>query len=83
MNYILSEDGLDVKVIYPKTGQTKFVPKHIAKTPRRRASLGFEIMEAPLKLEATFTEETKDPEQLDLTEVAEATPAKRGRKPNQ
>ena len=31
MNYIYSEDGLDVKVINPKTGQTKFLPKHIAK----------------------------------------------------
>jgi len=83
MNYIYSEDGLDVKVINPKTGQTKFLPKHIAENPRRMAALDLQIMEAPLKMEANFIEETKDPEQLDLTEVAEATPAKRGRKPNQ
>jgi hypothetical protein len=73
MNYIYSNDGLDVKVIYP-TGQTKFVPKHIAENPKRRKSLGFEIMEAPLKAEPLFLETETDIE-------AVATPAKRGRKP--
>jgi hypothetical protein len=49
MNYILSEDGLDVKVINPKTGQTKFITKHIAENAKRMQSLGLQIMEAPLK----------------------------------
>lgn len=81
MNYILSEDGLDVKVINPKTGQTKFITKHIAENAKRMQSLGLQIMEAPLKIEAVFTEATKDPEQLDLTPVAETVVAKKDRKP--
>lgn len=74
MNYIYSEDGLDIKVIYP-TGQTKFVPKHIAENPKRRKSLGFEIMEAPMKAEPFFIDEQNE------NTTAEATPARRGRKP--
>lgn len=81
MNYIYSEDGLDVKVINPKTGQTKFLPKHIAENPKRMAALDLQIMEAPLKMEANFVEETKDPEQLDLTPVAETVVAKKDSKP--
>ena len=82
MNYILSEDGLDVKVINPKTGQTKFITKHIAENAKRMQSLGLQIMEAPLMAEAVFVEQTKDPEQLDLTPVAETTVAKKGRPTN-
>ena len=44
MNYIYSEDGLDVKVINPKTGQTKFLPKHIAENPKRMAALDLQIL---------------------------------------
>lgn len=81
MNYIYSEDGLDVKVINPKTGQTKFITKHIAENTKRMQSLGLQVMEAPLKVEAVFTDDTKDPEQLELTQVAETTVAKKGSKP--
>jgi short-subunit dehydrogenase len=81
MNYILSEDGLDVKVINPKTGQTKFITKHIAENAKRMQSLGLQIMEAPLMAEAVFVEQTKDPEQLDLTPVAETVVAKKDSKP--
>lgn len=80
MKYIYSEDGLDVKVINPKTGQTKFITKHIAENAKRMQSLGLQIMEAPLKIEPVFTDATKDPEQLELTQVAETTVAKKGSK---
>lgn len=83
MNYVYSEDGLDVKVIYPN-GNTKFVPKKIAENPKRRASLGFEIFEAPIKLEPLkIPNNAIDPELINDNNVAEVTPAKRGRKPKQ
>ncbi len=87
MNYIYSEDGLDIKVINPKTGKTKFLTKHIAENAKRMKSLGLQIFEAPLTIEpifvqetVVFTEATTDPEQLDLTQVAETTVAKKGSK---
>jgi hypothetical protein len=81
--WIYSEDGIDVKVMDDK-GKTKFIPAHLVVNAKLMKNWGFEVVKKPKVLEAVFTEETTDPELLnETTEVAEATPAKRGRKPNQ
>jgi hypothetical protein len=83
-DWIYSEDLLDVKVINEQ-GKTKFVPAHLVTNARLMKDWGFEIVKKPKMLEAVFTETTTDPETFELNEttVAETSPAKRGRKPNQ
>ena len=81
--WIYSEDLIDVKVINEQ-GKTKFVPAHLVTNARLMKDWGFEIVKKPKMLEAVFTEQTTDPELLnEETTVAETSPAKRGRKPNQ
>ena len=81
--WIYSEDLIDVKVINEQ-GKTKFVPAHLVTNARLMKDWGFEIVKKPKMLEPVFTEKTTDPELLnEETTVAETSPAKRGRKPNQ
>jgi hypothetical protein len=80
-DWIYSEDLLDVKVINEQ-GKTKFVPAHLVTNARLMKDWGFEIVPKPKMLEPVFTEQTTDPELLNEV-VAETSPAKRGRKPNQ
>ena len=73
MRYITNECG-DIKV-RSVDGMDKWLPKHLVEDVTLMKSMNLTIVEAP----KPFCEDLKIEE---LIEVAEVTPAKRGRKPN-
>ena len=85
MNYVTNEQG-EVK-IRSKKGQFKWVQKKLAEDKQLMKTMGFEVVEAPLAYEPLKPQPTMDVdeeqiEEIEETNVAEAIPAKRGRKPN-
>lgn len=73
MKYIINDQG-DIKV-RSKDGADKWLPKHLVEDATLMRAMELTVIEAPVP----FCEEFKIE---DNTEVAEVTPAKRGRKPN-
>lgn len=86
MNYVTNEQG-EVK-IRSKKGQFKWVQKKLAEDKQLMKTMGFEVVEPPLKPFAALKEEPvkeqveQEEESIEETNVAEAIPAKRGCKPN-